>query len=83
MLPVITDKEVTVGSIIAFKHLFMSKATNWQPQVSDYKVARVDKIHENGTLDMILARRDREVSEQTEVEERRRTEILRLRDGGR
>ncbi|KAF3391162.1 hypothetical protein DPV78_011294 [Talaromyces pinophilus] len=68
-LPVITDKEVTVGSIIAFKQLFMSKATNWQPQISDYKVARVDKIHENGTLDMILAKRDREVSEQTEVDE--------------
>lgn len=68
-LPVVTEKEVKVGSIIAFKHLLMSKATNWQPQISDYKVARVDKIHENGTLDMILAKRDREVSDQTEVDE--------------
>lgn len=68
-LPVMIDKEVTVGSIIAFKHLLLSKATNWQPQISDYKVARVDKIHKNGTLDMILAKRDREVPEQTEVDE--------------
>ena len=27
-LPVITGKEVTVSSIIAFKHLLVSKATN-------------------------------------------------------
>lgn len=68
-LPVMTDNEVKVGSIIAFKHLLMSKATNWQPQISDYKVARIDKIYDNGTFDMILAKRDREVYEQTEVDE--------------
>lgn len=68
-LPVMADTEVTVGSIIAFKYLLVSKATNWQPQISDYKVAKVDKIYDNGTFDMILAKRDREVSEQTEVDE--------------
>lgn len=64
LLPVMTDKDVTVGSIIAFKQLLMSKATNWQPQISDYKVARIIKIYDNGTFEMILANRDREVSEQ-------------------
>lgn len=69
-LPVImNDSEVTVGSIIAFKHLLMSKATNWQPQISDYKVAKVGKIYDNGTFDMVLAKRDREVSEKTETDE--------------
>ena len=68
-LPVMSDKEVTVGSIIAFKHLSLSKATNWQPQISDYKVAKVEKIHDRGTFDLILARRDREVSEKTNVDE--------------
>lgn len=68
-LSVMTNEEVTVGSVIAFKYLLMSKATNWQPQISDYKVARVDKIHDNSAFDIILAKRDREVSEQTEVDE--------------
>jgi hypothetical protein len=66
---IMNDNEVTVGSIIAFKHLLMSKATNWQPQISDYKVAKVGKIYDNDTLDMVLAKRDREVSEKTETDE--------------
>ncbi|EED12650.1 conserved hypothetical protein [Talaromyces stipitatus ATCC 10500] len=67
-LPIQTEDKVTVGSIIAFKHLDMSKATNWQPKISDYKVAKVHKIHDNGTLDLLLAKRYREVRNQVVVD---------------
>ncbi|QSS61973.1 hypothetical protein I7I51_04150 [Histoplasma capsulatum] len=47
------------GTIIAFKQLDMSKATNWQPLVSEYRTAVVESVVD-GTLTMRLARQHRE-----------------------
>ena len=49
----------TVGATIAFKQLEMSEATNWQPQVSEYRTAIIDKVLEDGKFEMTLAQRDR------------------------
>ncbi|KAJ5929759.1 hypothetical protein N7454_006709 [Penicillium verhagenii] len=49
--------EVKPGAIIAFRQLDMSKATNWQPRMSDYRVAEVQKV-ENNTIHVRLAIRD-------------------------
>ena len=59
-LPDLTEDTVKPNSVIAYKVLEISKATNWQPQVSAYKVARVDHILGDGRLNLRLAKRDRE-----------------------
>ena len=57
---VVLVKEIaTPGSIIAFKQLDMSQETNWQPRVSDYRTAVIDKIVEEGRFQMTLSQRDR------------------------
>lgn len=69
-IPDLVESEVRGGAVIAFKQLDMSKATNWQPRVSDYRVAQVDDVLENGTIKVRLAKRDREQrKEEEEMEE--------------
>ncbi|KAF3384597.1 hypothetical protein F1880_001893 [Penicillium rolfsii] len=53
------EGEAKVGAIIAFRQLDMSKATNWQPQMSEYRVAEVHQVLGNGNLNVRLAVRDR------------------------
>ena len=43
-LPIPTAKTLTPGAILAFKLLELSSATNWEPRVSPYKVARLDVV---------------------------------------
>ncbi|KAJ5734127.1 hypothetical protein N7493_002913 [Penicillium malachiteum] len=50
--------EAKPGAIIAFRQLDMSKDTNWQPRMSEYRVAEVHKV-EQGNLHVQLAVRDR------------------------
>ncbi|KAJ5621968.1 hypothetical protein N7528_005200 [Penicillium herquei] len=50
--------EAKPGAIIAFRQLDMSKDTNWQPRMSEYRVAEVQKV-EQGNLHVQLAVRDR------------------------
>ncbi|OKL58652.1 hypothetical protein UA08_06195 [Talaromyces atroroseus] len=68
-LPSLTEDEATTGAIIAFKQLDMSKATNWQPQVSEYRVAKVIEVLDNGSLNVTLAKRDRETQQAVAVDE--------------
>ncbi|OJD17645.1 hypothetical protein AJ78_02295 [Emergomyces pasteurianus Ep9510] len=53
------DEDMKPGAIITFKQLDMSKATNWQPLVSEYRTAIVEGVAD-GTLMLRLARRHRE-----------------------
>ncbi|OOQ87382.1 hypothetical protein PEBR_17264 [Penicillium brasilianum] len=53
------ERDAKVGAIIAFRQLDMSKATNWQPQMSEYRVAEVHQVLDNGNLNVRLAVRDR------------------------
>lgn len=61
VLPAIRLEDVTVGVVIAWQRLQLSKATNWQPQV-EWVTGMVvsknqDKVH------LMLAKRDREKDE--------------------
>lgn len=71
-VPDLVEKGIMQGSIIAFKQLDMSKATNWQPRVSEYRVAEVHEVLENGGIKVRLAKRDwiqpKHVSEEDEEE---------------
>ena len=58
------DKDVAVpGAIISFKQLEMSQETQWQPQISGYKTAMIDRVGNSGRLEMTLAQRDRPIKE--------------------
>lgn len=54
----LTLDTATKGSVIGFKQLEMSAETDWQPKISAYRTAMVDKILDDGTLSMTLAKRD-------------------------
>ncbi|KAJ5807566.1 hypothetical protein N7447_011022 [Penicillium robsamsonii] len=58
-VPDLTESEAKVGAIIAFRQLDMSKATNWQPQMSEYRVAEVRSVKDHGVINVLLAKRDR------------------------
>ncbi|KAJ5559326.1 hypothetical protein N7535_009554 [Penicillium sp. DV-2018c] len=58
-LPDLTESDVKVGAIIAFRQLDMSKATNWQPEMSMYRVAEVRSLQGKGVMNVLLAKRDR------------------------
>ena len=52
-------EDVLPGALIAFKEFEMSAKTNWSPQVSSYRTARVKGLLEDGSIDLILSQRDR------------------------
>lgn len=56
-VPDLVESEVKPSSIIAYKQLEMSKATNWQPKVSEYQVAEVHEILDGGVVNVRLAKR--------------------------
>ncbi|KAJ5431870.1 hypothetical protein N7445_008368 [Penicillium cf. griseofulvum] len=58
-IPDLTESQAKVGAIIAFRQLDMSKATNWQPQMSEYRVAEVRSVKDHGVINVLLAKRDR------------------------
>lgn len=57
-LPGLLECESRAGAVIAFKQLDLSKETNWQPRMSEYKVAEVLGFND-GHLNVRLAIRDR------------------------
>ena len=59
--PTLTEDTVKPGTVVAFKQLDMSEETNWQPRVSDYRMAIVECLTVDGTLRMILAKREKSV----------------------
>ncbi|KAL2351484.1 hypothetical protein BJ546DRAFT_852521 [Cryomyces antarcticus] len=66
-LPALQAADVKVGSVIAFKQLEVSAATQWSPKISDYRTARIENMSEpTSELYLTLARRDRP---QKEVDE--------------
>jgi hypothetical protein len=52
-------EDAVAGAVIAFRHLDMSKATNWQPELSPYRTATIQEVLNDGTLKILLAERDR------------------------
>jgi hypothetical protein len=70
-LPPLQSTEVKPGMVITWKQLLMSKATNWQPQLSS-TTAVVIAFDNDGTLRVMLAKRDREEDKQYDAETGRR-----------
>ncbi|EFR03001.1 hypothetical protein MGYG_06001 [Nannizzia gypsea CBS 118893] len=60
-LPDADNSNLLPGAIFAFKQLDLSKATNWQPEVSPYRTAIVENVKSADTITFRLAKRDRDV----------------------
>lgn len=60
----LTEVITLPGTVIAFKQLDMSEETNWQPKISEYRTAKVDCLLDDGTLRMMLAKRDQSNKEE-------------------
>lgn len=66
--PSLHPEDLRPGMVIAWKQLLMSKATNWQPMLSDFMTAVVIEVEEGGhNFKVQLAKRDRDV-DKTEKE---------------
>lgn len=61
--PELKQEACSPGAVIAFKQLDMSAETNWQPKISDYRMAVIETLLDNGTLSMRTAVRDRSTQE--------------------
>lgn len=53
-----TKADMKAGAIVAFKQLDMSKETGWQPQISEYRVAKIVNV-DGDDIQLRLAHRDR------------------------
>lgn len=68
-LPNADKTNLRPGAIFAFKQLDVSKATNWQPQVSSYRTAIVENVNSINTITFRLAKRDRDVVERDDADD--------------
>jgi len=58
-LPELRQGQAAAGMVITWKQWLLSKATNWQPTVSNVTAIVVNAEDEAGGLRMVLAKRDR------------------------
>ncbi|KAK3681281.1 hypothetical protein B0T22DRAFT_445491 [Podospora appendiculata] len=65
-LPALQTGEVKHGMVVTWKQLLMSKATNWQPQVSSLTGSVVD-VYEDGAFRVMLAKRDRNLDQNAKI----------------
>lgn len=55
-LPDLDQAKIVPGAIIAYKELHVDASTNYQPEVSRYRVAHVLQVDEDGTVHVQLAK---------------------------
>ncbi|KAL1864882.1 hypothetical protein Daus18300_007449 [Diaporthe australafricana] len=60
-LPQLFPNDLQPGLIIAWKQLLLTKANNWQPQLSNFVTAAVTEVEDGGDFQVQLAKRDRDV----------------------
>lgn len=61
-LPILQIAQIKPGMVITWKQLLMSKATNWQPELSS-ATGLVVSLENDNSLQVVLAKRDREQEE--------------------
>ncbi|KAE8377455.1 hypothetical protein BDV26DRAFT_293179 [Aspergillus bertholletiae] len=65
----LVEGDLKSGCVLAFKQLDVSKATNWQPTVTDFRVAEIHDVYDDKILNLRLAKRDRRQAKEIELEE--------------
>ncbi|KAJ9502757.1 hypothetical protein H2202_001879 [Exophiala xenobiotica] len=53
-LPALDQEHILPGAIIAYKELHVDATTNWQPEISTYRVGEVSQRDPDGTIHLIL-----------------------------
>lgn len=49
-------EQLLQGAIVAYKELQMDHTTNYQPEVSEYKVGKIESLGSDGSIQLILAK---------------------------
>lgn len=81
-IPDLSEDDLKKNSIIAFKQLDLSKDTNWQPRVSEYRVAEIhDIFEEDNIIKLRLAKRDRRQKKVTHNDDEEEDEEPRMYSG--
>ncbi|OGM43216.1 hypothetical protein ABOM_008129 [Aspergillus bombycis] len=65
----LVEDDLKRGCVLAFKQLDVSKATNWQPTVTDFRVAEIYDLYDDRIFNLRLAKRDRRQVKEIELEE--------------
>lgn len=60
--------QILPGAIIAYKELHFGPETNFQPEISSYRVAKVDEVDDEGHVILTLSVRDRKQHSQRNPE---------------
>ncbi|KIW86838.1 uncharacterized protein Z519_12624 [Cladophialophora bantiana CBS 173.52] len=55
-LPELNQAQILPGAIIVYKELHVDASTNYQPEVSPYRVAEVSEVDEDGTVHVQLTK---------------------------
>ncbi|KAL4930526.1 uncharacterized protein BDV17DRAFT_40330 [Aspergillus undulatus] len=68
-LPDLAVNDLKPGLVFAFKQLDVSKATNWEPTVSEYRVAVVSEVFDDNILNIQLTKPYRKQPKNADAEE--------------
>lgn len=68
-LPDLDQASILPGAVIAYKELHVDASTNYQPEVSSYRVGRVSRMDEDGNVHLTLARSCLEAASKPEYDE--------------
>jgi hypothetical protein len=74
-LDILKQQDALPGTVIAYKEFHLN-AASFQPEISEYRVARVEAVREDGSLDLTLSRRDRKPPKVVKYDEETGERIL-------
>ena len=58
ILEALQQKDALPGALIAYKEFHLN-ATTFQPEISNYRIACIEAVREDGSLDLTVSKRDR------------------------
>ncbi|KAL6253350.1 hypothetical protein RBB50_001073 [Rhinocladiella similis] len=68
-LPTLDMEDVVPGAIIAYKELHVDASTNWQPEISSYRVGEIFQTDPSGNIQLQLDLSSRETTLRTTIDE--------------
>lgn len=74
-LHTLQQQDTLPGAVIAYKEFHLN-ATNFQPEISAYRIARIEAVHDDETLDLTLSKQDRKPPKVAQYDEETGQRIL-------
>ncbi|KIW40543.1 uncharacterized protein PV06_07729 [Exophiala oligosperma] len=68
-LPALQKDDAVPGAIIAYKELHVDASTNWQPEISSYRVGEITQADPYGTIQLKLDPSSRETGSRTAIDD--------------